>query len=87
MQESFEIFSGNVVDMMDRADVRKIDEVDIIICPLLISRHFYMVCFNLNDLTIELIDNSADGGKTIQRYKGVPSKLVKTHRKILKNKL
>ena len=59
------------------ADVKKIPEHALIFVPVLHEAHFYCVCFNLRDMKVEVLDNSAKDVSMQAKYKKRPEKLVR----------
>ncbi|MFS7898412.1 hypothetical protein Hanom_Chr00s022523g01761741 [Helianthus anomalus] len=55
--------------------VKKIDTVDLIFIPVLLSDHFWCLCFHLKNGEIELIDNSRFKESFSKRYRGRPEML------------
>lgn len=80
--ERVKVLKSNLQDIMRKFNIKSLDDFDIIIVPMLISGHFYLVCFDVKDGLIELIDNSEEEPDFAKRYGGVPEILVWKNKKI-----
>ncbi|KAM0052862.1 hypothetical protein Hdeb2414_s0007g00253301 [Helianthus debilis subsp. tardiflorus] len=69
--------SSNLDDILGKYEVKKLDTVDLIFIPVLLSDHFWCLCFLLKNGEIELIDNSRFKESFSKRYRGRPEKLQK----------
>ncbi|XP_035830816.1 uncharacterized protein LOC118480200 [Helianthus annuus] len=62
-------FGDNMEPVLVSADVKKIPEHALIFVPVLHEAHFYCVCFNLKDMKVEVLDNSAKDVSMQAKYK------------------
>ncbi|MFS7964387.1 putative papain-like cysteine peptidase superfamily [Helianthus anomalus] len=51
--------------------------MDLILIPVLLSDHFWCLCFHLKNGEIELIDNSKFNKSFSKRYRGRPEELIR----------
>ncbi|KAJ0791327.1 putative Ulp1 protease family catalytic domain, papain-like cysteine peptidase superfamily [Helianthus annuus] len=68
-------------------EVKNLETVDLIFIPVLLSQHFFCICFHLKKGEIELIDNSRIKQAFAKRYRGCPEMLRKALIQYLKNKV
>ena len=54
--------------------IPKVEEIDLYFFPVYMSQHFYVVCYNVRDMTCHYIDNKVVAG--MDKYTKVPEKLV-----------
>ncbi|KAJ0760177.1 putative papain-like cysteine peptidase superfamily [Helianthus annuus] len=70
-------FAENMGPVLISPDVKKIPDKSLIFVPLLHDDHFYCVCFNLRDLKVEVLDNSAKDVSMKDKYSERPEKLAR----------
>ncbi|KAI3717572.1 hypothetical protein L1987_69274 [Smallanthus sonchifolius] len=66
-------FKKNMTELLKKEKLDNIKEFDLIFFPMILSQHFYLMCFNLKKPEIIIIDNSALGEYNA-KYKGIPEK-------------
>ncbi|KAK1398176.1 hypothetical protein POM88_008039 [Heracleum sosnowskyi] len=54
----------------------KLNDVDMIFFPIHNINHYYLICYNLKNPSVEIIDNSAYCGSATNIYDGLPESLV-----------
>ncbi|KAF5776652.1 hypothetical protein HanXRQr2_Chr12g0526631 [Helianthus annuus] len=73
--DRLKVFGPGVDDILCKYQVKKVDKVDLIFIPVLLSDHYWCLCFNMKNGDIELIDNSRYAESFTKRYRGRPEKL------------
>ncbi|MFS7937671.1 putative papain-like cysteine peptidase superfamily [Helianthus anomalus] len=68
-------FAENMEPVLISADVKKIPDKSLVFVPVLHADHFYCVCFNLRDMKVEVLDNSAKDVSMKDKYNERPEKL------------
>ncbi|KAI3813105.1 hypothetical protein L1987_17821 [Smallanthus sonchifolius] len=66
-------FKKNMTELLKKEKLDNIKEFDLIFFPMILSQHFYLMCFNLKKPETIIIDNSALGEYNA-KYKGIPEK-------------
>ncbi|KAK1384733.1 hypothetical protein POM88_022468 [Heracleum sosnowskyi] len=67
-------FCSNLDFVLHRHNVN-INDVDLIFFPIHYVEHFYVVCFNLKNIAVEIIDNNKIGEAGTSIYDSVPESL------------
>ncbi|KAK1368375.1 hypothetical protein POM88_034467 [Heracleum sosnowskyi] len=67
-------FCSNLDFVLHRHNVN-INDVDLIFFPIHYVEHFYVVCFNLKNIAVEIIDNNKIGEAATSIYDSVPESL------------
>ncbi|MFS7907207.1 putative papain-like cysteine peptidase superfamily [Helianthus anomalus] len=70
-------FAENMEPVLISTDMKKIPDKSLIFVPLLHDDHFYCVRFNLRDMKVEVLDNSAKDVSVKDKYNKRPEKLVR----------
>ncbi|KAJ0754724.1 putative Ulp1 protease family catalytic domain, papain-like cysteine peptidase superfamily [Helianthus annuus] len=73
--DRLKVFGPSVDDILCKYQVKKVDKVDLIFIPVLLSDHYWCLCFNMKNGDIELIDNYRYAESFTKRYRGRPEKL------------
>jgi hypothetical protein len=60
--------------------IKRATDVDIYFMPLIVQQHVYLVVFDMNASQTYVIDNSAVDGDSLQKYDGLPMKLVSIYK-------
>ncbi|MFS7928469.1 hypothetical protein Hanom_Chr04g00321121 [Helianthus anomalus] len=71
------VFASNLEDTLVKYGVKNLETMDLIFIPVLLSQHFFCICFHLKKGDIELIDNSRIKQAFGELYCGHPEMLVK----------
>ncbi|KAJ0948963.1 hypothetical protein HanRHA438_Chr01g0033531 [Helianthus annuus] len=74
--DRLKVIASTLDDILGKCEVKKLDTVDLIFIPVLLSDHFWCLCFHLKNGEIELIDNFRFKEWFSKRYRGRPEKLV-----------
>ena len=71
-----EEFTENMDNLLRNEKLQdQINKFDIVMLPIFRSEHYYLMCFNLKETRIILIDNSKNG-EYAAKYVGIPEKAV-----------
>ncbi|KAK1366439.1 hypothetical protein POM88_042000 [Heracleum sosnowskyi] len=62
-----------------------ISNVDLVFFPIHYINHFYVICFNLKNPAVEILDNSNIGGDSTTIYDGLPESLRENFIKYIMN--
>ncbi|KAJ0847143.1 putative papain-like cysteine peptidase superfamily [Helianthus annuus] len=85
--DRLKVFAPIVDDILSKYQVKKVDTLDLIFIPVLLSDHFWCLCFHLKKGEIELIDNSRFDEPFSKRCRGRPEKLQRVLGLYLKGKI
>ncbi|KAL8208937.1 hypothetical protein R6Q57_008349 [Mikania cordata] len=66
--ELFTNFEFNIESVLICSVFTKLEEVDILVIPILQDIHYYLLCFNFKKATIDIIDNMKGKLKPNQNY-------------------
>ncbi|KAK1377831.1 hypothetical protein POM88_024575 [Heracleum sosnowskyi] len=79
-------FARNLDHICEKYGV-KLNDVDMIFFPIHDINHYYLICYNLKNPSVEIIDNSAYCGSATNIYDGFPESLHKHFIKYLRQNL
>ncbi|MFS7975004.1 putative papain-like cysteine peptidase superfamily [Helianthus anomalus] len=74
--DRLKVFAPSLDDILCKYQVKKVDTVDLIFIPIILSDHFWCLCFHLKNGEIELIDKSRFDESFSKRYRGRLKKLI-----------
>ncbi|KAI7732333.1 hypothetical protein M8C21_010072, partial [Ambrosia artemisiifolia] len=67
-------FTKNMTDVLRKENLKTIKKFDLVFVPIIQSKHYYLMCFNIKEPKTILIDNIASGNVE-DMYNGWPEKM------------
>ncbi|KAK1357097.1 hypothetical protein POM88_050353 [Heracleum sosnowskyi] len=80
----YERFRSNLDSILGKHLV-DISNVDLVVFPIHYINHFYVICFNLKNPAVEILDNNKIGGDSTTIYDGLPESLRENFIKYIMN--